>query len=94
MRNFHGPRDALRAALGGTNWRLHDLRRTAKTLMARAGIRPDISERMLGHVIEGVEGIYDRHTHSAEKADALKRLAGLIESIVNPTVGNVVALRK
>jgi integrase len=35
------------------NWRIHDLRRTAKTLMARAGVRPDISERVLGHVIGG-----------------------------------------
>ena len=38
------------------NWTLHDLRRTAKTLMVRAGVRPDISERVLGHVIAGVEG--------------------------------------
>jgi integrase len=44
------------------NWTLHDLRRTAKTLMARAGVRPDISERVLGHVIAGVEGTYDRHS--------------------------------
>jgi integrase len=29
------------------NWTLHDLRRTAKTLMVRAGVRPDISERVL-----------------------------------------------
>ena len=36
------------------NWTLHDLRRTAKTLMVRAGVRPDISERVLGHVIGGV----------------------------------------
>jgi integrase len=33
------------------NWTLHDLRRTAKTLMVRAGVRPDISERVVGHII-------------------------------------------
>ena len=48
------------------NWTFHDLRRTAKTLMARAGVRPDISERVLGHVIAGVEGIYDRHSYADE----------------------------
>jgi len=32
-------------------WTLHDLRRTAKTLMVRAGVRPDISERVLYSVI-------------------------------------------
>jgi len=42
-------------------WKLHDLRRTAKTLMLRAGVRPDISERVLSHVIGGVEGVYDRY---------------------------------
>ena len=54
------------------NWTLHDLRRTAKTLMVRAGVRPDISERVLGHVIAGVEGTYDRHSYADEKRDALK----------------------
>jgi integrase len=66
------------------NWTLHDLRRTAKTLMARAGVRPDISERVLGHVIAGVEGVYDRHSYADEKRDALEQLAALIERILHP----------
>jgi integrase len=65
------------------NWTLHDLRRTAKSLMARAGVRPDISERVLGHVIGGVEGTYDRHSYIDEKRDALEKLAAMIEHIVN-----------
>jgi integrase len=64
------------------NWRIHDLRRTAKTLMARAGVRPDISERVLGHVIAGVEGTYDRHSYADEKRDALERLAATVELIL------------
>jgi hypothetical protein len=43
--------------------------------MARAGVRPDISERVLGHTIRGVEGVYDQHDYSGEKADALARPA-------------------
>jgi integrase len=74
-------------------WVLHDLRRTARSLLSRAGVRPDISERVLGHAIAGVEGVYDRHSYRDEKADALNRLAALVESIVNPAVGNVVAMR-
>src|SRR5215831_7823799 len=66
------------------NWRLHDLRRTARSLMSRAGVRPDIAERVLGHAIDGVEGIYDRFEYADQKADALRRLASLIDSIVNP----------
>ena len=64
------------------NWRLHDLRRTAKTLMVRAGVRPDISERVLGHAIKGVEGTYDRYSYAEEKRDALEKLAQIINQIL------------
>jgi integrase len=74
-------------------WVLHDLRRTARSLMSRAGVRPDISERVLGHVIKGVEGVYDRHAYTEEKAHALKALAGLIETILRPGDGKVVPIR-
>ena len=62
--------------------------------MSRAGVRPDIAERCLGHIVGGFEGIYDRHTYAAEKADALRKLAALIERIVNPPADNVVALHE
>ncbi|MGC2123673.1 MAG: site-specific integrase [Xanthobacteraceae bacterium] len=72
------------------NWTLHDLRRTAKTLMVRAGVRPDISERVLGHVIAGVEGTYDRHSYADEKRDALEKLAAIIQRIASPLPSSVV----
>ncbi len=73
---------------------MHDLRRTAKTLMQRAGVRPDISERVLGHVIPGVEGVYDRHSYLDEKRDALNKLATMVDDIVNPpATEKVVKLR-
>jgi integrase len=56
-------------------WVFHDLRRTARSLMSRAGVRPDIAERVMGHAIRGVEGTHDRHSYREEKADALRRLA-------------------
>jgi integrase len=62
-------------------WTNHDMRRTARSLMSRAGVRPDISERVLGHTIKGVEGIYDQHAYTQEKADALRKLAALIGEI-------------
>ena len=74
-------------------WTLHDLRRTARSLMSRAGVRPDIAERVMGHAIAGVEGVYDRHSYLEEKADALRRLAALVDSIVNPRE-NVVSISK
>jgi integrase len=75
-------------------WVLHDLRRTARSLMSRANVRPDVAERVLGHAIAGVEGVYDRHSYRDEKTDALRRLAALIETILNPPKGNVRLLRE
>lgn len=80
---------------GVPHWTLHDLRRTARSLMSRAGIRSDVAERVLGHAIAGVEGVYDRHTYEEEKSDALLRLAAVIASIVTDTDvrSNIVAWR-
>jgi integrase len=67
-------------------WVLHDLRRTARSLMSRAGVSSEHAERVMGHAIGGVEEIYDRYSYADEKAEALAKLANLIDSIVNPRV--------
>ena len=75
-------------------WTLHDLRRTARSLMSRAGIPRDHAERVLGHAIAGVEGVYDRHAYEDEKAEALEKLAKLLDQIINPPdATNVVQLK-
>ena len=76
------------------HWTLHDLRRTARSLMSRAGVTSDVAERCLGHVIGGVRGTYDRHSYETEKRDALDRLAALVERILHPAPANVVPLRE
>jgi len=73
-------------------WVIHDLRRTARSLMSRAGVRPDVAERVMGHAIQGVEGVYDRHPYRDEKRDALNKLAGLIALILDPPAENVTPL--
>jgi integrase len=72
-------------------WVLHDLRRTARSLMSRAGVRPEIAERVLNHVIAGVQGVYDRYDYAAEKREALLALEALVLRIVEPAA-NVVDL--
>jgi integrase len=75
------------------HWTLHDLRRTARSLMSRAGIQPDIAERVLAHKIGGVRGTYDRHDYLPQKHHALEALAAEIQRIVCPPADNVVPLR-
>jgi len=63
-------------------WTLHDLRRTARSLMSRAGVASEVAEQVLGHKLPGVRGVYDRHTYAAEKRGALEKLAALVGKIL------------
>lgn len=94
-RSWSHAKERIDAVLGDTvrPWRLHDLRRTTRTLLSRVGVRPDIAERVLGHAIQGVAGVYDRHGYFTEKRDALAKLAALISSIVDPQ-DNVLPLQR
>ena len=72
---------------GVVDWRFHDLRRTARSLISRAGVAPHIAERVLGHSLRGVEKVYDRHSYQDETADALTRLAETIADITGDKRG-------
>ena len=71
-------------------WQFRDLRRTARTLMSRAGMPFEIAERCLGHEMSLIHGTYDRHRYQAEMRDAFEKLAKLVERIVNQEENNVV----
>jgi integrase len=77
------------------HWTVHDLRRSARSLLSRCGVAHDIAERVLGHEVgTPVSQIYDRHRYDAEKKAALAKLAQLIERIINGTLAKVVPIRK
>jgi integrase len=69
-------------ACGVKDWRLHDLRRTSRSLMSRAGINPDIAERCLGHAITGIRGTYDKHHYIPEMRRAFEALAAQIDTVL------------
>jgi integrase len=83
----------LDAACGVTGWTLHDLRRTARSLLARAGVPSEHAERCLGHVLPGIQSTYNRHTYESEMLAAYEKLATLIEHITNPQP-NVIPLAR
>jgi integrase len=90
---FTRRKKAFDLASGITGWTLHDLRRTARSLMSRAGVPSEHAERCLGHVIPGVEGVYDRHSYREEMRIAYEKLATLIEQIVDPKPNVVTMVR-
>jgi integrase len=85
-------KEAFDEECGVTGWTLHDLRRTGRSLMSRAGVDADHAERCLGHVIGGVRGTYDRHAYYDEKKQAFEALAAQIDRILHPS-DNVVPMR-
>jgi integrase len=94
LKSFSEPKAKLDAASGITNWRIHDLRRSSRSLLSRAGINPDIAERCLGHALPTIRATYDRHRYLDEMAHAFEALATLIERIVNPADAAVIAFRR
>ncbi|MEA3004633.1 MAG: hypothetical protein QOH81_3421 [Sphingomonadales bacterium] len=52
-------------------WTVHDIRRSVATHMARLGVRQEHIERVLGHVVQGVAGTYNRYSYLDEKRAAL-----------------------
>jgi integrase len=59
---------------GVTSWRLHDLRRTCVSGMARLGVVPHVADKILNHqsgTISGVAAVYQRHEFLAERRQAL-----------------------
>ena len=85
----------LDEASGVTNWHLHDLRRTSRSLLARAGVTSEVAERCLGHILGGVEGVYNRHNYAVEMRRAYEMLSALIERIISPPPeGKVISMQQ
>jgi integrase len=82
----------------GVDFRSHDLRRTAATRMAEAGIPRDHIAKVLNHVEGGPSAtrVYDRYSYDAEKRMALEAWARNLTAIVEkkPAAAEVVPIRR
>ena len=68
-----------------TGWRLHDLRRTCVSGMARLGVAPHVADKVLNHqagTISGVAAVYQRHEFLAERKEALERWSAHVASLL------------
>jgi integrase len=90
--DFGRSKKAFDKRCSASGWTIHDLRRTARSLMSRAGVDPDHAERALSHTIGGIRGTYDRHAFYDEKKRAFEALSRQIALIVDPQP-NVISLR-
>lgn len=66
----------------GVEFRGHDLRRTAASLMVGAGVPRLVVSKILNHVETGVTAVYDRHGYDLEKRAALDFWGKRVEAII------------
>jgi integrase len=81
---------------GVTEWRLHDLRRTCVSGMARLGIAPHVADKILNHqagTISGVAAVYQRHEFLSERREALDLWGAHIGAILRDKPGEHHELR-
>ncbi len=74
----------IHEASSTSDWRLHDLRRTAASGMARAGVAPHVVEKVLNHIsgtISGVAAVYNRYGYDAEKRAALDAWGAFLDEL-------------
>lgn len=79
-------------------WRLHDIRRTVASGMARLGVALPTIEKVLNHSsgsFAGIVGVYQRHDFADEKRRALQAWGAFVtELVAGKPRKNVVALRR
>lgn len=67
-----------------SEWRFHDLRRTAASGMARLSIAPHVVEKALNHIsgtISGVAAVYNRYGYDAERREALDKWGEFLDGL-------------
>lgn len=74
-------------ARSGVQFRGHDLRRTAASLMVGGGVPRLVVSKILNHVETGVTAVYDRHSYDAEKRSALDAWGARLDQIIRVARG-------
>jgi integrase len=85
FQSFSGPKRELDEVSRVADWRLHDLRRTCVSGMARLGVPPHVADKVLNHqtgTISGVAAVYQRHEFLPERKDALERWGSHVASLL------------
>jgi integrase len=76
---------ALKVALQGQDvpaFTVHDLRRTASTLLHENGWPSDVVEKALNHTIGGVRGVYNRAEYAPQRREMLQFWADFIDELM------------
>lgn len=73
--------ETVRPRLPVSHWAPHDLRRTGRTMLASMGCPAEVGEMILGHLLPGVQGVYDRHHYDPQRREWLVQLDQRLEAL-------------
>lgn len=72
----------IRERSGVEDFKAHDLRRTAASMMTSMKIPRLVVGKILNHVERDITAVYDRHSYDEEKQDALEQWSRKLKSLV------------
>lgn len=72
------PSENVLGQVGVTEFVVHDLRRTCRTLMASLKVRQEVAEKALNHNASNIVKIYNRYEYKQERKEAHEKVARLI----------------
>jgi integrase len=90
FQDFSKAKRQLDRLSGVTGWRLHDLRRTCVSGMARLGVAPHVADKILNHqtgTISGVAAVYQRHEFLPERRAALELWGSHVKLVLENMFG-------
>ena len=85
LRAFGRQTNELRKQAKVSGFRLHDIRRTAASIMGKIDVAPHVIEAILNHksgIISGIAAIYNKHKYEREKAIGLRRYGEYVEALI------------
>jgi integrase len=74
----------------GVDFRLHDLRRTCRTLMSRLGVAEDVAELAIGHVRADLVARYNFDTAWQGRVDAFELVSAHVAALIGAREGAAV----
>jgi len=86
--NKRKPSENVLGQAGVTEFVVHDLRRTCRTIMASLGVREEVAEKCLNHNSSNIVRIYNRYEYKQERKEAHEKLARLILPLAAFTVSD------
>jgi integrase len=86
---------SAKAGIAEESWRLHDLRRTCASGMAKLGTSVPVIEKALNHIsgtFRGIVGVYQTHDYADEIAIALQRWGNQVAQLTDGKPAKVIPL--